>query len=911
MPRPPFVLARVTAVAALVTVVPVVLVLVGHTALPRPSVGLLREWIHQPLTPAFLTVLGLAAAWLVWALLAVAVAVRLYTATRRLARWLPPIHLPRPLQGLTAAILGASAVTATAGAAHAAPAPAVTAEQPAPDTIRVATDTRNDRAAADGDPTHTVRRGESLSTIAERRLGDHDRWNDIYALNRGTRFPTGGTLTDPDVIHPGWILDLPGETATRPAAPTPKAPAPVTPPATPETPNDHDPTGGNSASTPATPSPTAAVTSPTADPPAPPATPDPSSAPAPPCGVQVGRGGWIDLGLATAVVAAAALVWAHRRRRYRPGPPTPLPRLDDPGVAPMPPLVTRIRRALRHLTPAVTPPAHPGTDPRPSGTNPDRRTLPSDVLRAEQTPRPLTPALTSPLSEMWPPSGLGVTGPGAEAAARGFLVAALAAGGPDEPHERGHVVIPSTTLSTLLGSASTVPDTPRLTITQGQTEALTLLEEEILHRARQCADHDADTVTELRDPALPTDPLPPLLLIADADDIPDRRAVAHLLAQGHRLDIHGVLLGAWPDGGTVTVTDDGRTSPTDSDAHEGGPHLADIGRLNILDPGDTVDLLGVLAEAHTGESPQPAPTDPAPPPDSDDQDADEGEPTPVDEADPSDSAHSLSDAQHTAAHQDAGDGPGRVEVRVLGDARIVDMDTTQPLRGKALELLVYLVARGGTASQEAILEDLLPEAATSKAPHRLHTYVYNLRRVLKRTGGSTTYLSHPDRRYILHREAVDVDLWRMSDALDQANRATTTADRITALRRAADTYQGPLATGKGYEWIEPYREAVQRQAVDAALALADALRDQPHEALAALTTAIAHHPYAEALYQAAMHAHAALGDPAAIRDLHRQLARALDEIDTDVSDDTATLVAALVNQLQPRRRSAEPTGTGR
>ncbi|SCL20363.1 transcriptional activator domain-containing protein [Micromonospora pallida] len=915
----PSALARATAVTVLVTVVPAILIRVGGDAVPRPSMALLRAWIHQPLTPGFLAVVVLVAAWLVWALLATAVAVRLYVAATRLTRWLPPIHLPRPLQGLTAAVLGASAITTSGVAAHAAPAPATaTLHDPAPDAARSASDTRaGDRTVADGSPTHKVRRGESLSTIAAHRLGDRDRWDDIFALNRGTRFPTGGTLTDPDLIRPGWVLDLPASTATRPAPPLAKPPTSA-PPATPHdsapaTPRSGNPAGENTSEAPSAPpatSPTTVVTSPTAGSPAAHPMPDLSSAPAPPCGVQVGRSGWIDLGLATAVLAAVALVWAHRRRRYHPRPPTPLLRLDDPSVAPMPPLVTGIRRALRHLAAAATPTTQPGTDPSTPGSEPDRTGLPSDMLHPEQTPSPLTPALTNHLGDMWPPSGLGVTGPGAEAAARGFLVAALAAGGTDEPYERAHVVISSTALSTLLASAATVPDTPRLTITHRQTDAVTLLEEEILHRARWCADHDVDTVAELRDADGLAAPLPPLLVIADVDDVPDERAVSTLLTQGQRLDIHGVLLGAWPNGDTVIVADDGTTRPADGNAHGGGRHLADVGRLNVIDPDDAADLLRVLAESHTGESPPP-PADPSPP-DSDDHQADDGEPAPADEANPTDDKHPDLDVDDASPHPaPASDGPGRVEVQVLGDARIVDMDTTQPLRGKSLELLVYLAARGGTASQEAILEDLLPDAATSKAPHRLHTYVYNLRRVLKRTGGSTTYLSHPDRRYILHRETVDVDLWRMSDALDQANRATTAADRIAALRRAIDTYQGPLAGDKGYEWIEPYREAVQRQAVDATLALADALHDQPREALAALTTAIGHHPYAEALYQAAMRAHATLGDAAAIRDLHRQLARALDEIDTDVSDDTATLATTLINRLQRGPRLAEQDGAVR
>ncbi|MFD0518965.1 hypothetical protein [Paractinoplanes durhamensis] len=43
-----------------------------------------------------------------------------------------------------------------------------------------------------------------------------------------------------------------------------------------------------------------------------------------PTGVSLTGGSWLDLGLAAAVTAAVALVWAHRRRRYTPArsPPT-------------------------------------------------------------------------------------------------------------------------------------------------------------------------------------------------------------------------------------------------------------------------------------------------------------------------------------------------------------------------------------------------------------------------------------------------------------------------------------------------------------------------------------------------------------------------------------------------------------
>src|SRR5205823_8785699 len=78
-----------------------------------------------------------------------------------------------------------------------------------------------------------------------------------------------------------------------------------------------------------------------------------------PPGISLPGGSWMDLGLAAAIAAAAALVWIHRRRRYRPRPPSPELRLDDPDLAPLPPVVTDIRRGLRR---AIAPPAAPDVD---------------------------------------------------------------------------------------------------------------------------------------------------------------------------------------------------------------------------------------------------------------------------------------------------------------------------------------------------------------------------------------------------------------------------------------------------------------------------------------------------------------------------------------------------------------------
>src|SRR6185503_11194315 len=97
-----------------------------------------------------------------------------------------------------------------------------------------------------------------------------------------------------------------------------------------------------------------------------------------------------------------------------------------------------------------------------------------------------------------------------------------------------------------------------------------------------------------------TEPLPPLVLIADAASPHERTRIAALLTQGQRLDIHGVLLGAWPDGDTVAVGADGTTTPAGTEAARHGRHPADVGRLAVLTEIETADLLATLVESHNG-----------------------------------------------------------------------------------------------------------------------------------------------------------------------------------------------------------------------------------------------------------------------------------------------------------------------
>ncbi|MFF4531562.1 LysM peptidoglycan-binding domain-containing protein [Streptomyces sp. NPDC001407] len=56
---------------------------------------------------------------------------------------------------------------------------------------------------------HTVKEGESLSSIAQDELGDAGAYQEIAQLNKDKQQSDGRALTDPDEIYPGWQLKLP------------------------------------------------------------------------------------------------------------------------------------------------------------------------------------------------------------------------------------------------------------------------------------------------------------------------------------------------------------------------------------------------------------------------------------------------------------------------------------------------------------------------------------------------------------------------------------------------------------------------------------------------------------------------------------------------------------------------------
>jgi hypothetical protein len=133
----------------------------------------------------------------------------------------------------TAAGPAAATATATATALTVAAPPAALAAQPAPP---LAQPTPSDEPP----PTGPVKyyqvqlsfngEPEFLYAIAERFLGDGNRAVEIFELNEGRLQPDGERLTDPAVISPNWILQLPEDAEGEGVefGPLPTAPAPPT-----------------------------------------------------------------------------------------------------------------------------------------------------------------------------------------------------------------------------------------------------------------------------------------------------------------------------------------------------------------------------------------------------------------------------------------------------------------------------------------------------------------------------------------------------------------------------------------------------------------------------------------------------------------------------------------------------------
>jgi hypothetical protein len=632
---------------------------------------------------------------------------------------------------------------------------------------------------------------DSLWRIADRELGDGARWITIWDRNKGQPQTDGHVFTNPNLIHPGWTLQLPD---------TPLVPAP-SPPSHDQNEHSDDHPAPSLATLPTTPPLSQPAPAPTATPTLHPGT-----------GITVASGAFVGLGLAALITATLITVRFWRRRIYRPG-------SGERAEATAAPVVRALRIAYDQAT---LPHDDEGVPifPEPAST-----AAGSDVAlrdRAHTTAETILPTGNDTVLgvrdghavalNLTCTRGLGLVGPGAHAAARALLVSLLAEAQRMTPGNVT-VVVPARDVATLLGTTTAVEHPPaRLRVVADLDAALDVLEAELLTRTRHATDpHPADT------------PAGALVLLATPAPHTERRLQA-VLDNGSTLGLAGVLLGQWRPGGTIRVRTDGTIAAT-------SPHLTGTlagARLFTLPTTDTSGLLDLLGAADTPAQHAPthartadleefeflatsSPQDTENPPHT----SATAPPAPRVRVDIPRAMPPASDpppSTPSPARQDTTETP--LELTVLGRLHLYHhhtrgrADLIDALAPKQREILVHLALYPNGARRETLTTAIWPDAPGDRPYNSFHATLSQLRRALRKATNDaiTDLAANHDGHYSLDRNLLTVDLWQLQDALHHYRHISPQQQRLDALNRVATLYQGDLADGLTAEWLDAPRK---------------------------------------------------------------------------------------------------------
>lgn len=543
-----------------------------------PSWSQLRNGLTNQGIPDNLLIKTLAVVvWLTWGTVLASVWAESVAAARgRVARRLPGLAPVQSFAGhLVAAVVLAVAPMSRTSGPHHTPTLAVAlqpmnarAGPPSPVRVGPATAVDTARAVARASPASTpaaaayvVQRRDTLWGIAQAHLGDPLRWPEIFRLNQGRPQADGSSLTNPNLIRPGWRLELPSSSASLPSEASVAQSAPTAAPQSAPPPTKTD--IGRQASAPpdvaCSPTP---VTSPSSVP-APPAQPPP----APPHqrgrehGIRLPTGSVVGLSLAAAISAALATARLRRRASYQPSPP-------KPGLSPVEPFaneaVRRLRRAVvagdshddanAKVSVSVAPPA--GVLAVGESENGD---LVIDVLAG----------------------AIDFGGSGAADVLRALLVGALVGRRPDQVTA---LIAGNDIALQLLGF---VHSKGSIDVVADLAGALARLEVEVIRRTRLLAESDAPDYRTYAD-AHPEDALPVLLAVHGGPEPATQHRLDAIQAVAGRLGI--ALLGLERDVRDRRLVIDNNSIVTEEVAFDGWRGV-DLYRLTRH---DTTDLLGAM-----------------------------------------------------------------------------------------------------------------------------------------------------------------------------------------------------------------------------------------------------------------------------------------------------------------------------
>lgn len=783
---------------------------------------------------------------------------------------------------------------------------------------------------------YRVRPGDSLWRIAERELGSGFRWREIYRLNEGRRFHDGRSLTDPRLIYPGWVLDLPDE-----HRPSPR------PEGTGEEGESSDQKNTTPTSLPATVSPTPIQASESPARHVPPE-PDPgveadepeTSVPGKPA-LEIPPGLLVAASFASGLLTAHLLGRLHRRRSRR------LSGVASVEPSATPELIHDLRRAgasemagpidvaldavieawrahtgsLPHVMGAVEAARHVsvilrGSDaalPGSSGGTLSPRvrfaragtTVVAEVegpfpAQLRQPRSPLERGLLVPLGRApdgsavhVSPTGLGqvsIRGPEAASLARQLVLAAATQAGPDDL--RLVLLGPSEEMNGLCR----LPQVAACHGWEEAAEALREVELELIRRARLFLQEGVEDVRgHLADHS--DERLPALLVVVCEEPPPALRDVIEALGRQAPTLGAAVLTLGWAPRGAGLLARVG--PPLELETELPCPKVLEPFLLDASAEREAIEIIRGAYPPHSVEESVAL-----------ESDGTIGEvqvPTPL-EAQVVGSHRIGADAQRALPPPPAeapAPPPDILAVRCLGIYEISRGGRSLPTgwKAKGRELVAYLVAHPGGAPKERIIEELWPGIEPRNGGARFDRYATLVRSQARGTEDSRMYVERVgDSSYRLEEGAWWVDAWEFERLVRDAERSADVVEAVTGLRDAVALYGGEFCDDAYYPWLESIRERFRNVFTEACGRLADLLSaaGEHDEALSVLDRAITTDPVCEDLVRRAMAIEAAIGRRAAALTRYRKLEATLDEqLSVEPDPETQTLADRL---LSPRER---------
>lgn len=791
---------------------------------------------------------------------------------------------------------------------------------------------------------------DSLWRISERIYGPGggNRWPELFQLNRGVTQPDGRTLTNPCLIRPGWHITayVPAPPAQQPSGPQ----QPQVPPHQPAPPTHNTQTAP--ASPKVSPAPSHAGHG------------DQHDGDHATQGISLSTGAFVSLGLAAAIAAALLSARMWRRRRYRVGsgdredlqrPIAPVVRAlrtahdeqenqndlhaeDDVEYIDLSPAPPRI-----HITSA-------------GNLAPDDEPVPVPARVGVRGGQELALNLAST-------RGLGLAGPGATDAARALLLHLLAeprhTAGPCAilPAHDLHLVfddtdvdeLPTTVLvvdsldaaldemeSTLLTrtryaieeSAISTPLTPCVLIATSQPHAERRLQAVLDNgaplglagillgqwRPGATVRVRADGTVSATSPGLGDELVDTRLFTLGSADA---RALLAVLrdAQGPADEQPMVATPRRPADGederplpdVPSKAQDFAPPPiTPPTAHALSTRLESGRRPDSADSADTgtteqardLQLLGgrtVTVEVeseHASAAPAEPPEDAGLAPDA----HDEHGASPVSKP-PTEDAEVVPEPRRPLAIHVL----GRVQLLLHDDEG--EHDLSGALTPKQREVLVYLALHRHGVRRETLNEAVWPDSRPPRPYNSFHNTLSMLRKAINDATDSriANLVVNDDGRYRLNNDLARVDVWELQSALRMPN-PVAGADQARLLR-AVELYEADLAEDLTVPWIEPFREALRRDVLDALGTLVRIYGDNdPNVGLALLERMRALDKYNEGVYRDIIRTQARLGQHDAVPRTLALLNATLDEIEQRPSADTLNLVNFLLHR--GARRSA-------